>query len=62
MEKLSKYLLRKKPQIVETVPGWIHDITNIGERMDVFLWANEVFDPCNPDTFPAKIKDYDEET
>ncbi|EGR0211443.1 UDP-2-acetamido-2,6-beta-L-arabino-hexul-4-ose reductase [Vibrio parahaemolyticus] len=40
------------PQIVETVPGWSHDITNIGEEeMIVMLWANEIFDREAPDTF-----------
>jgi UDP-2-acetamido-2,6-beta-L-arabino-hexul-4-ose reductase len=40
-----------KPQIVETVPGWAHDITNIGDsEMVVLLWANEVFNPDQPDT------------
>lgn len=40
------------PQIVETVPGWSHDITNIGDdEMIVMLWANEVFDREFPDTF-----------
>ena len=44
-------------QIVETVPGWAHDITNIGdEELIVMLWANEVFDPENPDTIAANIK------
>jgi UDP-2-acetamido-2,6-beta-L-arabino-hexul-4-ose reductase len=41
-----------KSEIVETVPGWTHDITNIGaEEMVVMLWANEVFDRARPDTF-----------
>jgi len=32
-----------KAEIVETVPGWTHDITNIGsDEMVVMLWANEV--------------------
>lgn len=40
------------PEIVETVPGWNHDITNIGDdEMIVMLWANEIFDRNNPDTF-----------
>lgn len=40
------------PLIVETVPGWSHDITNIGEEeLVVMLWANEVFDRSAPDTF-----------
>ena len=37
--------------IVETVPGWTHDITNIGsEELIVMLWANEIFDRDKPDT------------
>lgn len=45
-----------KPRIVETVPGWTHDITNIGENdMVVMLWANEVFDRSKPDTFAGKV-------
>jgi UDP-2-acetamido-2,6-beta-L-arabino-hexul-4-ose reductase len=43
------------PQVVETVPGWTHDITNIGEdEMIVMLWANEIFDRENADTY-AKL-------
>ena len=45
-----------EPQVVETVPGWSHDITNIGEEeMFVMLWANEIFDPENPDTIYHKV-------
>lgn len=45
-----------QPQIVETVPGWTHDITNIGsDEMVVMLWANEIFDRANPDTFNSDV-------
>lgn len=45
-----------KPQVVETVPGWTHDITNIGdEEMVVMLWANEIFDRVHPDTITSKV-------
>lgn len=45
-----------KAEIVETVPGWTHDITNIGtDEMIVMLWANEVFDRQNPDTFACPL-------
>ena len=45
-----------KPEVVETVPGWTHDITNIGtEEMFVLLWANEVFDQARPDTFACPV-------
>lgn len=45
-----------KSQIVETVPGWTHDITNIGiDEMVVMLWANEIFDRQRPDTFTCPL-------
>jgi UDP-2-acetamido-2,6-beta-L-arabino-hexul-4-ose reductase len=45
-----------KPQVVETVPGWTHDITNVGDdEMVVMLWANEIFDRANPDTIASKV-------
>ncbi len=44
-------------RIVETVPGWTHNITNIGDdEMIVMLWANEIFDREKPDTFANKVK------
>jgi len=44
------------PQVVETVPGWTHDITNIGkDEMVVMLWANEIFDRENPDTYAKPL-------
>jgi UDP-2-acetamido-2,6-beta-L-arabino-hexul-4-ose reductase len=44
------------PKIVDTVPGWVHDITNVGsEEMIVMLWANENFNPIKTDTIPSKI-------
>ena len=46
----------EKSEIVETVPGWTHDITNIGaDEMVVMLWANEVFDRGRPDTFACPL-------
>lgn len=45
-----------KAEIVETVPGWTHDITNVGnEEMIVMLWANEIFDRANPDTYALPL-------
>jgi len=44
------------PQVVETVPGWAHDITNVGEdEMVVMLWANEIFDHDRTDTIRCKV-------
>lgn len=43
-------------RIVETIPGWAHDITNVGDtEMVVMLWANEIFDRARPDTVPQKV-------
>ena len=45
------------PTIVETVPGWAHNVTNIGsEDLVVMLWANETFDAEHPGTFPSKVE------
>lgn len=42
-------------QIVETIPGWAHDITNVGkDDLIVMLWSNEVFDAHKPDTISMK--------
>ncbi len=44
------------PEVVETVPGWTHDITNVGsDEMIVMLWANEIFDRENPDTYTQPV-------
>jgi UDP-2-acetamido-2,6-beta-L-arabino-hexul-4-ose reductase len=45
-----------RAEIVETVPGWTHDITNVGdEEMIVMLWANEIFDRARPDTYALPL-------
>jgi UDP-2-acetamido-2,6-beta-L-arabino-hexul-4-ose reductase len=45
-----------RPQIVETVPGWTHDITNKGaDELVVMLWANEIFDRTRPDTYDCPL-------
>lgn len=44
------------PQVVDTIPGWTHDITNVGkDEMAVMLWANENFDREKPDTVTSKV-------
>jgi len=45
-----------EPQVVDTIPGWAHDITNIGDsELIVMLWANEVFDRSKPDTISHNV-------
>lgn len=46
----------EKFEIVETVPGWTHDITNIGgDELIVMLWANEIFNRDLPDTIARPL-------
>jgi len=45
-----------KPQVVDTIPGWVHDITNVGDsEAVVMLWANEVFDRQRPDSISCEV-------
>lgn len=46
----------EQPEVVETVTGWTHDITNVGDdEMVVMLWANEIFDREKPDTYAKTV-------
>lgn len=46
----------EEPLVVETIPGWVHDITNIGDdELVVMLWANEIFDRQKPDTVASTL-------
>ena len=43
--------------VVETIPGWTHNVTNIGsDELIVLVWANEIFDRSRPDTVANKVK------
>jgi UDP-2-acetamido-2,6-beta-L-arabino-hexul-4-ose reductase len=43
-------------RIVESIPGWAHNVVNVGEgELIVMLWANEIFDRARPDTVSAKV-------
>ena len=56
-EKYSILSSGDRLQIVETIPGWAHNIENIGKsEMLVILWANEVFDKEKSDTYAYLIK------
>ncbi len=55
-EKFEIFTDNEKLQVVESIPGWAHDITNVGENeMIVLLWANEIFDEKRPDTFSHEV-------
>ena len=57
-KKIFKILCNeKKMEIVNSIPGWIHSLKNIGKRKaQVFVWSNEVFNVKKPDTIFKKIK------
>lgn len=44
-------------RIVETIPGWTHNVVNVGQDLlIVMVWANEVFDRARPDTVAQKVQ------
>lgn len=50
------YTSGEHSEIVETVPGWTHDVTNVGDdELICMLWANEIFDRDKPDTFACPL-------
>jgi UDP-2-acetamido-2,6-beta-L-arabino-hexul-4-ose reductase len=45
------------PQVVDTIPGWVHEVSNVGkDEMVVMLWANENFDLAKPDTVTSNVE------
>ena len=45
-----------EPRVVDTIPGWVHDVINLSdEELIVLVWANEVFDRERPDTIAGKV-------
>jgi UDP-2-acetamido-2,6-beta-L-arabino-hexul-4-ose reductase len=55
-ETCEVILSSDKPQVMDTIPGWVHDITNIGDSdAIIMLWANEIFDPQRPDCIPCEV-------
>jgi UDP-2-acetamido-2,6-beta-L-arabino-hexul-4-ose reductase len=45
-----------QPTIVDTIPGWVHEIKNTGKsELLVIVWANENFNKHAPDTIANKV-------
>ena len=44
-------------RVVEMIPGYTHSITNLSDTDDLVtvMWANEPFDPENPDTYYEEV-------
>lgn len=50
------YTSEEKSEIIEMVPGWTHNVTNVGDNdLICMLWANEIFNNDKPDTFLHSI-------
>ncbi|MEL7603635.1 MAG: capsular polysaccharide biosynthesis protein CapF, partial [Bacillota bacterium] len=46
-----------RPSVVTIPPGYVHTVENTGGGdMAMVIWANQVFDPERPDTYPAQIQ------
>jgi UDP-2-acetamido-2,6-beta-L-arabino-hexul-4-ose reductase len=55
-EVIELYSSGDEPKVVDTIPGWVHSITNVGEDdMVAMLWSSENFDLDNPDTIASKV-------
>jgi UDP-2-acetamido-2,6-beta-L-arabino-hexul-4-ose reductase len=45
-----------EPAIVDMPTMWVHSITNVGDdELVTLFWANDLFDPARPDTYPEKV-------
>jgi UDP-2-acetamido-2,6-beta-L-arabino-hexul-4-ose reductase len=45
-------------RVIDIPPGWTHSIENVGAgEMVVLFWSSEVFNPLEPDTHAAEVKD-----
>jgi len=55
-DKITYKVSDKKMEIVEMIPGYTHNIRNISnDEMILLIWANEIYDPKNPDTYFLEV-------
>ncbi|PKM49069.1 MAG: capsular biosynthesis protein [Firmicutes bacterium HGW-Firmicutes-7] len=55
---ISYYVSDKKIEIVDIPPGYTHSIENLTDgngEMILLIWANEIFNPKNPDTYYCEV-------
>lgn len=57
-DKVIEYRVSgKKLQVIDIPPGYVHSIVNIGTtELVTIMWASEIFDPKNPDTYPMEVE------
>jgi len=55
-EVLRYRVTGNEPVIVDMPTMWAHNITNVGTgELTTLFWANEIFDPAHPDTYPEPV-------
>ena len=55
-EVIEYFVYGAKLEVVDIPPGYTHNIENLGDSdMVTFMWANEPFDPENPDTYYLEV-------
>ena len=43
-------------RVVDIPPGYTHSIENVGtDELVTLFWANQIFDPNNPDTYYCEV-------
>ena len=55
-EVIEYFVSGDKLEVVDIPPGYTHNIENLGDTdMVTIMWANEPFDPENPDTYYLEV-------
>ncbi|MGB4386396.1 MAG: capsular polysaccharide biosynthesis protein CapF [Caldicoprobacterales bacterium] len=55
-EIIEYFVSGDKLEVVDIPPGYTHNIENLGDTdMVTIMWANEPFDPQNPDTYYLEV-------
>jgi len=50
------YVSGEKPEVVDMIVSWTHNIENVGkDELKLLIWVNEIFDPNDPDTYSEKV-------
>ncbi|MEG0314780.1 MAG: NAD-dependent epimerase/dehydratase family protein [Erysipelotrichaceae bacterium] len=55
-EVIDYYVSEEKLEVIDIPTGYTHNIINVGDKdMVTIMWANEKFDPNNPDTYFEEV-------
>lgn len=55
-EKIDFIIDSNNTEVIETIPGWLHSLKNLSNYpIYLIIWANEMFDKKNPDTYEKTI-------